>query len=204
MSRVPAARPRHWIFDMDGTLTVPVHDFPAMRRELGVPEGMGTLEGVYALPEPLRSERHRRLDEISMDYARLARPQQGARALLEELLAGGCRIGLVTRNSRPSALETLACAGLAGLFPPETVLTRDEPPPKPSPEQVLRLMSQWGAAPDDAVLVGDAIYDLQAGRAAGIATVLVDPAGDSPHRALADQVVGGMAELLARVVGELA
>jgi len=30
---------RCWIFDLDGTLTVPVHDFPAIRSALGMAEG---------------------------------------------------------------------------------------------------------------------------------------------------------------------
>ena len=30
---------RHWIFDLDGTLTVAAHDFAAIRRTLGIPPG---------------------------------------------------------------------------------------------------------------------------------------------------------------------
>ena len=30
---------KHWIFDLDGTLTIAVHDFNAIRKELGIPEG---------------------------------------------------------------------------------------------------------------------------------------------------------------------
>ncbi|HCR31850.1 MAG TPA: HAD family hydrolase, partial [Stenotrophomonas sp.] len=28
---------RHWVFDMDGTLTVAMHDFERIKRELGIP-----------------------------------------------------------------------------------------------------------------------------------------------------------------------
>ncbi|MBP42781.1 MAG: HAD family hydrolase, partial [Deltaproteobacteria bacterium] len=31
---------KHWIFDLDGTLTVAVHDFDAIRKELGIPAGL--------------------------------------------------------------------------------------------------------------------------------------------------------------------
>ena len=27
----------HWVFDLDGTLTLAVHDFAAIRRHLGIP-----------------------------------------------------------------------------------------------------------------------------------------------------------------------
>ncbi|HIN00314.1 MAG TPA: HAD family hydrolase, partial [Deltaproteobacteria bacterium] len=30
---------KYWIFDLDGTLTVAVHDFNAIRNELGIPAG---------------------------------------------------------------------------------------------------------------------------------------------------------------------
>lgn len=36
-SGVELARRRHWVFDMDGTLTVAVHDFAAIRRALEIP-----------------------------------------------------------------------------------------------------------------------------------------------------------------------
>ena len=39
----------HWLFDMDGTLTVPVHDFVALRRRLGAPEGGDILAMTTAL-----------------------------------------------------------------------------------------------------------------------------------------------------------
>ena len=35
-------------------------------------------------------------------------------------------------------------------------------------------MKNWQADPADGVMVGDAIYDLQAGRAAGVATLYLD------------------------------
>ncbi|MGE8273775.1 MAG: HAD family hydrolase, partial [Stenotrophomonas sp.] len=28
---------RHWVFDMDGTLTVAMHDFARIKRELAIP-----------------------------------------------------------------------------------------------------------------------------------------------------------------------
>ena len=47
------------------------------------------------------------------------------------------------------------------------------------------------------MFVGDTAYDLQAGRAAGAATVLLDPGGRSPLRAQADWCVRGLHQLLA-------
>lgn len=188
---------RCWIFDMDGTLTVPVHDFDAMRRELGLPAGVGTLEGLASLPPEQQRERRALLDEIGRRYVEQARPQPEAAELLAVLAARGCQIGLVTRNGRVNTFATLARIGLAGRFGPAEVLTRDDGPPKPSPEAVQRLLAGWAATPSDGVMVGDAEYDIEAGRAAGAATVLLDPSGASAWRARADFCVGGLSELLA-------
>ena len=40
---------KHWIFDMDGTLTIGVHDFDMMRSELGLAPDQGILEAVQAM-----------------------------------------------------------------------------------------------------------------------------------------------------------
>ena len=41
----------HWIFDLDGTLTVSAHDFEHMRRELGLEPQAPILEALQAMPE---------------------------------------------------------------------------------------------------------------------------------------------------------
>ena len=44
-------RRRHWIFDMDGTLTVSAHDFEHMRRELGLAPEVPILEALQAMTQ---------------------------------------------------------------------------------------------------------------------------------------------------------
>ena len=41
---------RHWVFDMDGTLTVAVHDFAAIRVALAIPAEDDILTHLAALP----------------------------------------------------------------------------------------------------------------------------------------------------------
>lgn len=188
---------RCWMFDMDGTLTLPVHDFDAMRRELGLPAGVGTLEGLAALPQELQAQRREMLNEIGWRYALVAEPQPGAAELLAELAARGARLGIITRNGRRNTEETLRRIGFARWFAPEDVATRDEGEPKPAPDAVLRLLARWREGPTAGVMVGDAIYDVQAGRAAGTATVLLDAGGAAPHRPLADVCVSRLDDLRA-------
>ena len=41
---------KHWVFDMDGTLTLAVHDFAAIRQALGIPPEDDILTHLNGLP----------------------------------------------------------------------------------------------------------------------------------------------------------
>jgi HAD superfamily hydrolase (TIGR01509 family) len=197
---VDLAARRHWIFDMDGTLTVAVHDFDAMRAELGLEPKKPILEQLALLPESRRTALYARLDELELELALRARAADGAERLLESLAARGATLGILTRNSHRNALETLRASGLAGFFPPECIVGREAAAPKPDPEGVHRLLARWNAAPHQAVMVGDYRFDLMAGRAAGTATVYVDVDREFPWAEHADVSVDSLvalAELLA-------
>lgn len=189
----------HWIFDLDGTLTEAVHDFPAIARALGLPDTRPILESLAVLPESQAVPIHRRLDEIELAIARRARPAPGAGALLGLLRRRGVRLGIVTRNTRVTARATLAVSELDQHFLEEDIIGRQEASPKPDPDGIERLLESWGAEPEDAVMVGDYLFDLQAGRAAGVTTVYVDPTGGFPWRAHADTHVTSLVELAEKV-----
>ncbi len=190
---------RHWIFDMDGTLTVAIHDFDAIRAELGLPAGRPILEALDELPEAEASEIHRRLDAIELELARRAQPAQGAVEFVGALHARGDRIGILTRNTHENAWVTLSCCRLDRYFDPSDVLGREAADPKPSPAGIRALLEKWNAEPDDAVMVGDFRFDLEAGRAARTATLYVAAGRDPEWDHLADHTV---AYLEARLLGD--
>lgn len=187
---------RSWIFDLDGTLTVPVHDFPAMRIELGLTEEQGTLEGIQGLPAARREAVMAKLDQIGWEYATQATPQPGALDFLQLLQRLGCRMGVVTRNNDANLHESLRRCGMDDFFAADCRYSRDQPPAKPSPEPLRRLLQQWQAEPSDGVMVGDAIYDLQAGRAAGVATLYLDSYAHGSLGDLADLHVQNWQQVL--------
>ena len=49
---------RNWVFDMDGTLTVAVHDFAAIRVALDIPAEHDILTHLAALPADLAAAKH--------------------------------------------------------------------------------------------------------------------------------------------------
>jgi HAD superfamily hydrolase (TIGR01509 family) len=184
-----------WIFDMDGTLTLPAHDFDAIRSELGLSPGRPILEQLAEIPAARAGELRRRLGEIELEIARRAVAQPGARELLGALALRGARAGILTRNSHANALETLSSCGLRRFFPPDWILGREACDPKPSPDGIHKLLQRWRAEPKRAVMVGDYLFDVQAGREAGTATVLVGPASGKKWPVRADVQVRDLLEL---------
>jgi HAD superfamily hydrolase (TIGR01509 family) len=165
---------RHWIFDMDGTLTIAAHDFQGFKRDNGMPLDRPILE-VIAESAPERAEHlHRRLAAWEGEIAERAVVAPDAAVLLEHLHQRGCALAILTRNIRSLAFVTLEAAGLLHYFDEAVILGRDSAAPKPAPDGIHKILAVWGAAATDAVMVGDYIYDIDAGRNAGTATVLID------------------------------
>lgn len=192
---------RYWIFDMDGTLTVPMHDFDGIRASLGLPEGLPILEAIEELPEAESEDISRRLDEIEFDLASRAEPQDGALELLTALDRQGATLGILTRNNRANALETLRVCGLLEFFQPEAIVGREAAMPKPDPDGVNKLLHHWGAKPEEGVIVGDYLFDLKAGRQAGTKTVYLGSHERSEWRPFMDVWVKDLRELRALITG---
>jgi HAD superfamily hydrolase (TIGR01509 family) len=192
---VDLANRTHWIFDMDGTLTVAAHDFDAIRSELGLLPRVPILEQLSALPAGEAAARFERLDRIECEIATRAEAQDGAGELLSALRARGAAVGILTRNSHHNAIKTLYTCRLADYFDTDNVLGREACSPKPSADGILRLLVRWGARPERAVMVGDYLFDLRAGRAAGVATVYFDPTGAFEWAAQADVSVESLRAL---------
>ena len=185
-----------WVFDLDGTLTIAAHDFDAMAQDLGLPKGRPILESLAQLPAEEQAPLHTRLQDWELHIAKEARRAPGALELITYLHSSGAYLGILTRNTRTNAWVTLQAIGLADAFAPNAVLGRDEAPPKPSPEGIQIHLERWNTSPSSAVMVGDYAFDLQAGRAAGVATVYVDPSGKFPHATWADVSVKNLSELM--------
>ncbi|EAQ13013.1 phosphoglycolate phosphatase [Maritimibacter alkaliphilus HTCC2654] len=122
----------------------------------------------------------------------------GALAAMETLHARDeVLLGTATGMSRRGMRRIIETYGLDGLF--ATTQTADDQPSKPDPAMVNAALSETGVAPEDAVFVGDTVYDIQAGRAAGVFTIGVGWGYHAPNdlqRAGADAVVERFADLI--------
>lgn len=195
-------RKSHWVFDLDGTLTVAIHDFALIKSLLGVPDGADILGHLDALPEAEGVAAREKLNEIEEELAGRTQPAVGALGLWQLLHRRGVRLGVLTRNTRENALSTLGRIGLIPYIAACDVLGRDEAPAKPDPGGIFKLALSWGVPPSSLVMVGDYGFDLQTGRAAGAATVHVDPTGAFRWPELTDLAVESLADLELALTGE--
>ena len=186
----------HWIFDLDGTLTVSAHDFEHMRRELGLEPQVPILEALHAMPDDMAVPLWEALNELEFYYAGKASIMQGANELLQKLHDKGRQLAILTRNTMPVVKHTLQACSIDQFFPLDHILDRDSCIPKPSPDGIQRLLKFWQADADDTVMVGDFLYDLEAGKGAGVATVHLDTRGDVDWSEFTDIRVEGLGEII--------
>ena len=89
------------VFDMDGTLTLPVIDFVEMRRRAGIPPGADILETIENIADDVeRAAAHAAVEEVEKEGLAGLAPAIGLHSVLKRLDALGLPRGLVTRNNR--------------------------------------------------------------------------------------------------------
>ena len=170
------AQVRGIIFDLDGTLVDSRLDFDAMRHEMGLPTGIPILEGLAAIPDGL--DRERMLDVLRRHELRGADesvPFEGVLEFLGHVNDMGISTAVLTRNSRETTERTLKRWGLSF----SQIVTRDDAPPKPDPTGNRLIAERWGLPVHQIIVIGDYLFDLQAGKRAGMRSVLFAP-GETP------------------------
>jgi HAD superfamily hydrolase (TIGR01549 family) len=105
--------------------------------------------------------------------AQLVRPRTRIVAAARRLASDGHRIAIVSNGDEPTQRSKIDQARLGDLAPNEYTVVCDgrRMPYKPDPAGILAALAVAGA--DRAVLVGDRLTDVLAGRLAGISTVRV-------------------------------
>ncbi len=89
------------LFDLDGTLTVPILDFPRIKEAVGCPQPVPILEWMKDLTPAEQSRVEAELIEFEIEAARKAVPADGAAETVAWLAGRGYQLGIVTRNCMP-------------------------------------------------------------------------------------------------------
>lgn len=201
------------IFDLDGTLIDSSADIansinfairPYGVEPVTVQETIGLLgEGISRLMEKIIEREgidadkdlltERFVDYYSSHLVDNTTVYPGVRETLAQMPA--CRKAVVSNKRESLSIKILEKLGLSTYFDliagSDTTKER-----KPSPMPVRHVLSMFAILPEEAVIVGDSNYDIEAGKAAGIKTVAVTY-GYRPVAVLqaADFTINNMGEL---------
>jgi HAD superfamily hydrolase (TIGR01549 family) len=175
------------VFDLDGTLVVEQLDYDAIRRELGFPPRTPLLEGIAALPATAQPQAHAVLHRHEQAAALTATLNPGVAAFLARLDEYHVRRAVFSRNSRAAVTAVLERCGLRF----ETVVAREDGPHKPNPHGLQQICRVWRLPPREVLMIGDYLYDVQAGIEAGVRTALVTHGRVLPFADQADLTFAG-------------
>jgi len=192
--------------DMDGTFTRFNLDYMGMRRLAlqlleqeglllpGLSDQMSVYIMLKELSRTIEADRlsdvkkriYERIERLELEAAGQVKLMSGAREALDELKQMEKRIVVVTNNGRLGAERSLERLQLRGIF--DGVVTRDDADQlKPDPGIVLQALKLARAKADEAILVGDAIIDIKAAKAASVRSVAVPTGPFSASRLLEEQ-----------------
>jgi pyrophosphatase PpaX len=173
------------LFDLDGTVIdsgaiILASMRHAAREVLGVEvpdEQLMAAVGGPGLEAQMQALSADRADELVTVYRAHNEPLHdelaccaGMDEVLAQLKDEGRRLGIVTAKRRQTVELAFARIPIEHLF--ETVVGGDETKKhKPDPEPLVLALERLGAAPGDAVYVGDAPFDVKAAKAAGLYSV---------------------------------
>jgi HAD superfamily hydrolase (TIGR01509 family) len=182
------------IFDLDGTITAPYFDFNIIRAEIGLPADS---EPILEAMEKMDAGQRKRAEEILYKHEQLAIEHsilnKGAAETLRQLRRMGIHIGVLTRNTRSNASAVAKKHNIEF----DAVVDRDDGPVKPDPFGVKRLCQFFKVAPEQTIVVGDYLFDLQSAKAAGAKAVLIKTGKNADKFGyLADYIIDGLEEII--------
>jgi phosphoglycolate phosphatase len=106
----------------------------------------------------------------TLHIADRSRLYPGVSELLQQLAGNGLRMAVISNKNEELSRLILKALEIDGYF--EIIAGGDTfAEMKPSPLPLLRVIGNLGCSPDETVMVGDSINDIQAGNRAGITTI---------------------------------
>lgn len=189
---------KYLVFDFDGTIAdstegilqttratfarmgLPVPDDASVRQGIGLP-----LKGALrtaGMPEDRLDEAADIYHEVFYEIA----PKHivlfpGTKEALEKLASRGYRMAIATSRSEHSLVMLLGEHGIAKYFEVLGSVGCVENP-KPAPDIVLWVLGRLGATPEQALVIGDTVYDIQMGKAARCSTCAVTYGNHGPEQ----------------------
>ena len=188
--------PKAILFDMDGTLTEPMLDFPRIKREMGIGQ-RPILEALAEMPPEQRRAAEAVLLRHEQEAAANSSLNPGCRETLAWLDRHQIKVAVITRNSRESVKTVCARHDLHF----DVLITREDGKFKPDPQPLLEACRRLQVELRDVWMVGDGEYDVVAALAAGIRAVWLSHGRIKPFAAQPWRSVQDLHELTAMLEG---
>jgi len=213
-----AVLPKAVLFDLDGTLVDTAPDLVGTLMALRAARGLDEMEEKLLRPfatrgalgllqagfdhEPGYNAADLREEFLSHYAANIwvrSHVFDGVELLLKQLRAKELALGIVTNKVESLAVPVVERAGWAGLF--NCLVAGDTTSrSKPDPAPVLEACRRLNLAPGEVMFIGDDPRDVEAGRGAGVMTIVASwgylPAGDDASGWGADAIIHHPSELL--------
>ena len=180
------------LFDMDGTLTVPNIDWKELRARVGVAEGVGIMEHIYALSGVEARRADLIVRETEMTSVCDAVANQGLGQLFDQLENKPWKRALITNNHREAMERVVSTFDLRF----DLLMSREDAPLKPAPDLLLLALERFEISPEEAVFIGDGRYDRAASVAAGVRYIHLE---NDRSKAPEGEVIYGLEELMSRL-----
>jgi phosphoglycolate phosphatase len=178
------------IFDFDGTLAILNIDFSFMRDRVfdligrfGIEEKtvqekylLEIIDEVYQIlckksfsaAEAFYSESHDILHEVEMRAAEKGRLIPGTEATLRSLRKKGVKVGIITRNCEEAVRKIFPdIDDFCDIFVSRNSVKKV----KPHPDHLTHVMKSLKISGEDAMMVGDHVIDIQAGKRVGMRSI---------------------------------
>lgn len=156
------------IFDLDGTVVDVAYDWSRINAELGT-RGIPILIYLSGLKEPEKSRKQEILERYESEVTKKAQLKRGMRRFLNFLSQRGVKKALVTNNSRENVEFLQRKFDLKF----DCVISREGGLWKPSAAPFIDALNKLGLMKEDVAAVGDSVFDIKAGREAGIERIFL-------------------------------
>lgn len=179
------------LFDLDGTLVETNIDFPFMKQQItsiAVDAGINLneltnldilqiverskclIESTSGIKEALtlESKMLKILEDIEVKHAQNTQKIPFANEIINLLKNNNIKTGIVTRNCKAASKLSL---DITGIDIDVLVSREDCKNHKPHPDQVLLALKMLNAKAHNSIMIGDYLYDIMGGKAAGMKTI---------------------------------
>ncbi|MEV7177026.1 HAD-IA family hydrolase [Kitasatospora sp. NPDC093679] len=140
------------------------------------------------------------LTDLEIEAVRAGRPNPGGESVLRACASSGRSVSVVSNNAGAAIATYLSARGLSGYVAGVFGRAPGDPSSmKPNPRLLLEAMDAAASEPEECIFIGDAARDVEAGDAAGVATIgyANKPGKDVKLAAAGAVVVVGSMQLIA-------